>query len=151
MRARAHSPSRPQDVCSYADLEVVETDGEVAEMDETPALLLESTVPENAGHVLAEDVFCAFDLMLTTSSSDAQLLDANNQILLHAPPASKHARRFQEQFRAVSLRAVERAGARIASGGGQACFRSLLAGPTLCSYASAKYRGALMGFKFRAF
>jgi len=34
-----------------------------SKVENATSVLIEVTVPDNAGHVLAEDVFCAFDLL----------------------------------------------------------------------------------------
>ena len=67
---------RPDD-CGYMEIDAAEvhkhgpraddggTDGELLDVrfDDTNTVLIESTVPENAGHTLGEDVFCAFDML----------------------------------------------------------------------------------------
>ena len=99
---------RPDD-CGYMEIDAVEvhkhgpraddggTDGELLDVrfDDTNTVLIESTVPENAGHTLGEDVFCAFDMlaladaMLPEIVRGSPLLRPSTRVLLHVP-GDKH-------------------------------------------------------------
>jgi hypothetical protein len=103
---------------SFLTVDTVEAHANSAvTFEETPTVLIEVTVEDNAGHVIAEDVFCAFHLMWElemmlledtaekkhptpsfnsrpfpppSASHSPRLLDASHQILLHTSCLKGH-------------------------------------------------------------
>ena len=61
----------------------------------------------------------------------------------------KNCDKFQRQWSAISLHPVRRTWGLLGlEGRGEACFRTLFVGVKGCSYASAKFQGAVMGHRY---